>query len=117
MLVINTEQLGTLDKVAEADFVGRAATFLIESFPEAANLPAEELVAAVGRQIDKAKGYGLASERQAAAYLISAWLLGEDFDSRFPAARIALSVTDMSADEKAKWLEEWTVELFRTLES
>lgn len=67
-------------------------------------------------QAGRAEAYGLVTERQAAAYVTCAWLLGPDFDAEFPAAREMLGSHEHSPDEKAEWLGEWTEAMFAALE-
>lgn len=113
---IRREQLNTLGAPHLASFIGRLAGHLREQFPEAADEPEDGLRAAVGRQVDRADAHGLTTGAQAAVYVTCAWLLGEDFDEAFPAARDMLASQDYTPDEKAAWLAEWAVALFATLE-
>jgi hypothetical protein len=42
--------------------------------------------------------------------------MGEDFDVQFPAAHTVLTSSVLTASDKVRWLEEWSEEIFRTLE-
>ncbi len=53
----------------------------------------------------RAAGYGLRSELDVARYVITAWLLGPDFDERFPAMREVLSAPQLAAADKADAIE------------
>ena len=69
---------------------------------------------AVQEQIDRGHSYGLHSQRQLAVYVTTAWLLGADFDTKFPAAEEMLS-SHRSGSAKQQWLSEFTQELFKSL--
>lgn len=115
-LKIREDQLRALAAPQAERFEARLADFLREQFPEAAEEPPDELRAAVRAQAEKAEAYGLLTERQAAAYVACAWLLGPDFDTEFPAAVEVLGSPERSPDEKADWLGEWTEAMFAALE-
>ena len=66
-------------------------------------------------QYHKANQYGLSSELDTARYLITAWHLGIDFDSRFPAMREALNDPNLSAGRKAEIIERFCIMLLQTL--
>jgi len=116
MFQIRKEQLDALKDSKSLDFVKLTTDFLIDHFEDASTVPKEELIKGVKDQVKKAQEYGLETERQIIIYVISAWALGEDFDLEFPAAKTVLE-SDETPDEKAAWLEEWTIELFDRLES
>ncbi|KHD11469.1 hypothetical protein PN36_29115 [Candidatus Thiomargarita nelsonii] len=71
---------------------------------------------AIHEQVSKARSYGLETERQIANYVTTAWLLGQQFDTEFPAAQEMLNSSNYSHDEKSLWLEQWTEQIFATLE-
>jgi len=97
-------------------FVERAVSFLYENFPESLDEDPRELTETVGAQLEKADSYGLITEQQAMTYITSAWLLGTDFDTEFPAAQQTLAAKEFSPDEKADWLAEWTEAVFAAFE-
>lgn len=116
MLTIRKNQMGTMAVPGITLFLERAVNFLYENFPESLDEDPEELTEAVGGQLEKADSYGLVTEQQAMTYITSAWLLGPDFDTEFPAAQETLISKDFSPDEKSEWLAEWTESIFASFE-
>jgi hypothetical protein len=103
--------------IPRAEFRRSLIQFLRENFDDAKTMPSLELEGSVDLCIAKAERYGLNTGQDAATFTVTAYLLGLDFDSEFPAATsVLLSPVLVSAD-KAEWLREWTEELFRTLEA
>ncbi|CAO3413163.1 hypothetical protein [Azospirillum endophyticum] len=115
MLIITDDQITHLSALSRADFIGRADRLLRSRFEEAAAVPDGELNAPIEALTDKALGYGLVMEPQALAYIVTGWLLGLEFDTDFPAARFMLASPDYTPAEKADWLENWTVRMFKLL--
>jgi hypothetical protein len=98
-------------------FEHRLVHFLHETFPDSLDMPEGELEAAVVRLVEKAQHYGMTDESSVAVYVTTAYLLGEHFDTQFPAAADILNYDDRyHAGEKAQRLENWTRELFQALE-
>lgn len=92
--------------------------FLHDKYPESKAVPTEELRVGVREQIAKARtSYGFETEQQLAAYVHAAWLMGMDFDTRFPSATERLQSPAYSAQDKAEWLAAWTTGLFEALAS
>jgi hypothetical protein len=112
---LRKDQLDALNRQQEIDYQVRLTDFLREQFPDAAQEPLNRLRAEVGAQIVRARSYGLFTEQEIANYVLSAWLLGQDFDQEFPAAREVL-MAPISGNMKSVFLEKWTEELFKTLE-
>ena len=113
MLRICDEQM---ESMGRAIFIDRVTGFLIQRFPDAGQLERSELAEAIARQIEKAEAYGLCTERHATKYVVTAWLLGVDFDTEFPAAREVLPSKKLTAEEKVDWLQAWTTAIFAALE-
>ena len=116
MIRITQDQMDALALDQQARFADRVVTHLKEHFPDAAVLAPTELHAGVLKQIANAEGYGLYLEQEQAAYVTSAWLMGEDFDTRMPAAESVLSAAALTGEEKRQWLEEFTRKIFTCLE-
>jgi len=114
-LRIRKKQISFLDEQQSATYELRLAKFLQEQFSDAAQEPLVKLRPEVSVQIEKAHGYGLVSEQDIADYAVTAWLLGADFDTEFPAAKEVLT-SQIPGEMKARFLEEWTKEMFETLE-
>lgn len=111
---IRKTQFDRLSVEAERAFEMKVADYLAERFDDArSNAEARSHVAHVA--LTSSRGYGLSSEQEVATYAVSAWLLGKSFDVEFPAARKVLSA-DIPGALKARFLEEWTIQLFNELE-
>ena len=106
------EVIQALSEDSDRSFERRLVADLETQFPSAARMPQPELLAAVRRQISKAKSYGLVNEKDVGTYVVCAYLLGEDFDMRFPAARQTLISSVLDSPEKAEWLKNWIANLF-----
>lgn len=116
MFKIRKEQMDAQSKAVRENFEDRLIAFLCDEFPEAKSAPPDKLRATVRVQTDNAMGYGLKEERFVAMYLVTAWLLGEKFDTEFPAAHDILVSKMRSPAEKADDLQRLTERLFVALE-
>lgn len=116
MFKIRKEQMDAQHKAVRESFEDRLIEFLCGEFPEAKEAPPEKLRLAVREQIDHALGYGLSEERYVAVYLVTAWLLGQKFDTEFPAAQEILTSKMRSSAMKAEDLQKLTERLFVALE-
>ena len=114
MLKIRAAQMQKLGSSNSGSFEDRLVSFLQEEFDDARDEPRLELKAAVGGLVEKARTYELTTEQQIATYVTCAWLLGQDFDTEFPAAEEMLS-SPYSPEDKATWLSQWTEAIFETL--
>jgi hypothetical protein len=115
MLTIFQTQINLLENRAEAMFCLKVDAFLRRNLIDARSAAPGTLEQPIMAQIQKARAYGLVTERQALTYVVTAWLLGERFDTAFPAAAVVLNDRDMTAEERRQWLVDWTVELFARL--
>src|SRR5690349_5392044 len=97
-------------------FESRLVAFLHDTFPDSLEIPLDELHQVIQRLLAKAQGYGFADEAPTAIYVTTAYMLGENFDTEFPAATEILTNLHVSAEKKADWLENWTRRLFEALE-
>jgi hypothetical protein len=98
---------------AERRYVASVAEFLKSHVPEAAADKPEALHAFVAAMVKKAKGYGLATRNDAAVYVTTSYLLGEDFEEHFEVAHKVLG-SSLPAQEKAEWLQTATVILLNS---
>lgn len=103
VLIFSEEQFAQL---AELRFERRLTEILIDADPDAA----EPLSTVEGRsvlrgQCTKARRYGLTSEIEIARYVITAWLMGLDFDTRFVAMAELLNSTVLTPEQKAEAIE------------
>ncbi len=85
--------------------------FLHVLFPESVEIPDEELIKTLQSLLEKASGYGFEEENDFAVYIITAYLLGVDFDTEFAAVSEILSEAGVAASDKAKNLQKWTQQL------
>ncbi len=97
-------------------FENRLVHFLHETFPDSLDMLEGELEAAVGRLVGRAQSYGMTDEASVAGYVTTAYLLGEHFDTQFPAAAEILNDHSYGGTEKAELLESWSRQLFQALE-
>jgi hypothetical protein len=114
-MLIRREQFSALAGPVGTEFAARLALLLQQHFEEARQVPSRQLQDDIARTVRRAQVYGLATERDAAAFVITAFLLGENFDDDFPAAQQVLTSPVLGGADKAEWLEEWTTKLFQTL--
>jgi uncharacterized protein (DUF2342 family) len=97
-------------------FDARLIAVIRRNHPEqAAKMDLAQLVGAFRRQATKAQHYGLTDEHSAATYVYTAWLMGEEFDTRIPAVAQILADRRMKAAEKAQALSNFSRLVFRTL--
>ncbi len=90
--------------------------FLRKTFPEADKISTAQLDQVIEEQITRARGYGFETENQMGIYVVTAWLVGEKFDTENKAAEDTLKSKDVTPDYKADWLQNWTEGLFEALE-
>lgn len=106
-----------LNQIAIQATLSRISDIICTSYPDAR----PQLTSEAGRKIllqqaKEAESYGLASELDIARYSITAWLLGLDFDTRFPAMREVLSDSSLPPNQKADAIESFAVTLLETLQ-
>jgi len=111
---ISSEQWNQLGRDS---FDARLIAIIRRNHPEqAAKMDFAATVATFHRQAAKAQQhYGLTDEHSAATYVYTAWLLGEEFDTRIPAIAQILNDKRMKAAEKARALGNFSRLVFRTL--
>lgn len=115
MLSISQTQF---EQLGAQSFVARMAAIIVEADPSSADeVRSDSFAKTVLAQVDRAKRYGLQSARHVATFVLSAWLLGLDFDEQLPAVQAALSNPNYSAHQKATFLETFTTNLMAGLEA
>ena len=115
MLKLSHDQEAVFAEEAKRAYEERVVDLLREGFPNARAMRRRDLRPVVREQIDKAKGHGLISGRQVATYVIIAWILGVDFDERFPVLRRTLHDWEIDPQRKAEILSEHTTALLSAL--
>jgi len=113
-LIIRNKQMDVLADDLEKRFHTRLIDYLKKHFPAAGQAPPASMRATVKEQIAKARSYRLTTERQIATYVIAAWLMGPDFDTKFTAIREILT-SSKTAEQKSKWLADTTKNVFRQI--
>ncbi len=115
MIQVSSQALDAFAARAEGDYVVRLAKFLQGAVPALAAETPSALIAETHRQVEKARHYGITSERGVASFAITAANLGAEFDIEFPAATACLNAWDIGEAAKVEWLESWTLQLFDEL--
>ena len=115
-MIISISQQSKLAELLDARFIDRMAQMLLDRQEPNQQQPIDHLRLDVKRMVQKAQQYGMNTERDAAGFVVTAFLLGEDFDRQFPAAGPVLQSNALSGEDKAAWLANWTTEMFQTLE-
>lgn len=114
MLRFSEEQFAQL---AELRFERRLTQILVDADPNAtAALTNEKGRGILRAQCAKARGYGLTTELEIARYVITAWLMGLDFDTRFPAMAEILNTAKLQPDQRAMAIEQLTTNVLFDLE-
>lgn len=112
-LVLSTRQV---DALAVDGFLDRVADVIATGDPTAPRaLRTPDGRAALRDQYDKALAHGMTTELDCGRYIVTAWLLGPDFDSRLPAMAEILAEPRLTPTAKADALERVTGALFAIL--
>lgn len=104
------------EQLSDSVMTSRLIAALRQKFP--AEIDAEEpqqLSEIVTEQLNVARQYGLLSEYSIAIFVVTAWVLGLGFDTRIPAVAECLANEDMNEEDKALWLEQYSVLLLTKL--
>jgi hypothetical protein len=110
---ISSRQWATMGRDS---FDARLIAVIRRNHPEqAANIDIATLVGAFRRQQAKARHYGLTDEHSTATYVYTAWLMGEEFDTRIPAVAQILADPTLACSAKARALSDFSRLVFRTL--
>lgn len=108
-----------LQETAENRYLGRLRDLLVagSTHPAATRteLDSPEGTATLQAQVANARRYGMRSELDLARYVITAWLLGLDFDTRFPAMAEVLATERLGLSQKAEAMERISTTLLETL--
>jgi hypothetical protein len=104
------------NRMGRDSFDARLIALIRRNHPEqAAKMDFGSLISAFNRQTAKARQYGLNDEFSVATYVYTAWLMGEQFDTRIPAVAQILGDKQMLAPDKARALGNFSKLVFRTL--
>ena len=106
-------------ETAENRYLSQLREVLVtgSSHPSAtrAELDSPDGTAALQAQVANARRHGMSSELDLARYVITAWLLGVDFDCRFPAMAQVLTSERLGPSQKAEALERICTTLLESL--
>jgi len=112
MIIRNSQ----FDELGTQRVLGRIVEIICSTHPDARPaLTSDEGRKTLREQYRKANHYGLSSDLDVASYVITAWQLGPDFDTRFPAMREILNNSAIPSDRKAESIGRFTVTLLETL--
>jgi len=112
-IAFNQHQMGRL---SDRRFEQRLIQLLCRADPAAGRaFQAPDGLAELRRQCAKARRFGMQAELDIARYVITAWLLGPDFDERFPAMAEILGSDRISASQKAEAIERVSVAVLTEL--
>lgn len=99
-----------------AAFEQRLASFVNERVVVHDNGPvSEQMKAWIHAQVCRACEHGFDTEQSIATYVLTAWIMGDNFDRSFPAAHCVLQ-SGLSPEEKADWLGSWAPVVLDRLE-
>jgi hypothetical protein len=113
MLSISQE---AMDRMGEAAYLERIIQGIASSDPAAdAELHTPEGRRELCEQFEKAHTYGLTTELELGRYIVTAWLLGTDFDTKFPAMQQILTHPEMSPSQRAEAIEQTAIVFLETL--
>ena len=105
-----------IGQLADQQFERRLVGVLAQSDPQATEAFATpDGMNELRQQCIKARTYGLESELDIAKYVLSAWLLGQDFDVRFPAIQEFLRTDRLGPSQKAEAIERITLSILAEL--
>ena len=99
------------------DLKQRLTHFLHESFEDAKLVPAQEMNRVLDTILSRAVGYGFDNEADLATYVITAYVLGEDFDTEVPEAAQILTNGGYNSNQKAAFMESFTKQVMYALEN
>jgi hypothetical protein len=116
MLRIRPDQIVRLEQARSQDFANRVANFLRENVPAMQSAGTAELTKECQPLIEKARSYGLLTEREIMSYVLSAAYLGADFDVSIPIAGATLRNEFASGFEKVRQLERLTLKTLQMIE-
>jgi hypothetical protein len=102
---IRSEQLLAFEEGVKTRYIRSLAEFIKTTVPEASGDSPEDLIRFVEGMVKRAQSYGMKSHRDAAIYVTTAYLLGENFEKHFRIAEQVLN-SALPAAVKAQWLKD-----------
>lgn len=104
-----------LQQIGHSRFIEKLITTLKLAFPETPPDDTQEFRQNLEKIIERANLYHIFQDRDVARYVCLTYLLGTNFDTRFPAARSILNDETRPADERLTLLEFWADKLMEAL--
>lgn len=117
MLKIKSTQLEAFAAINREIFIEKLILLLRTEFESAENISDEEFKRVIPIQINRANRYLIFLDVNIAKYVISAFLMGEEFDEKFNGAKKILEQIRVHENKKTEELEEWTLQIFENLEN
>ena len=103
MFVLRRPHLEAVESAPDAEFVHRLTDHVRRMFPEQASaLPPDEVFRRVAAAREKARDYGLTTERNIALFVDLGFGLGPDFEARAEFDWVVRILTDPGHSEYAK---------------
>ncbi len=115
MLMISKDQHLAISEQAATAFADRVADFLHQNFPASRTTARPALAREVMPLVAKSISYGLDTERDATAYVVTAAYLGRDFDIAVPQAKTILQRSELGGAAKARDLQALTLDILDRL--
>jgi hypothetical protein len=116
MFTFKNSQLIALAAKGKEDFIMKMMELLRSDFDEIKTMDDSALHQEIDLQISKANRYGFTLNSTIASYIVSAFVMGENFDTDFKVASKILN-SNMDEQEKCNKTEEWVTEIFSALEN
>jgi hypothetical protein len=117
-LVITPSQMQQAEAIhAERRLIRALAQFSQDKEAACAYLLSSQGRAELRRQIDRAHQYGMTTSEEVSVYVVTAWMLGPDFDTRHGAYREFLTSPQLTPAQKANALKRIAVALDLTYSS
>jgi hypothetical protein len=114
-LILGAKQF---DQLGRRGFEQRLMKLIRDAYPaESAAVSDSDLARQIWTQVVRARRYGLTDDQSAATFVMTAWLMGIDFDLRVPAITQILNAPELSARSKSQALADFTQVLFARLEA
>jgi hypothetical protein len=111
-----TPEQNQLDRMASSLFCDSILQILVDNYPEHADtLNSADTKEVMREQVTKAEGYGIETELDIGRYVLTAWLMGRDFDTKFPTMNTILVSVNATATQKMDAIEQIAESIFNTL--
>jgi hypothetical protein len=102
-------------KLGDGVYLGKMRRFLNDKFPETKEVSNAELDMGIRFLTGKAFIYHITVERDLGAYVVCGWVMGLDFDEKFPTIKDVLEDFSISSSDKAEFLWRFMDKTFEIL--